>query len=378
MKVTNGKPDKISRRNFLSRLVAAGFGSSLIVSVRPSLASFTGPESYNVLVVGDSLMWGQGLREQDKAYSLVADWLRHGAFDSQRVVELKVKAHSGSTLRFHSDDAEKYRRIGRDENFYYKPELNIGPPSIWKQLETADAEYRSAASHGADLILIAGSAPDVAVDKILDPSGDDTILRDDIERYCHRDMVDVLRFAAEKNPAATVAVLGYYPMISSKTSSSRLLNADLELKSFPHLLKPLINNPLFRSVYFKKLRRKAQRRSGIWAAESTKALRAAVDELNKQLGENHAVFVPSPVNDDNTFETPNSLLFGFRGSHTDDPLYSERSAQCRETLPRLKKEADIVVPLRFCENAAIGHPNPAGAKAYFEAIRTVIQPLISR
>jgi hypothetical protein len=48
-----------------------------------------------MLVVGDSLISAQGLREQNKFYYLVKDWLQADVFGASRRVNLKVKAHVG-------------------------------------------------------------------------------------------------------------------------------------------------------------------------------------------------------------------------------------------------------------------------------------------
>jgi hypothetical protein len=176
-----------SRRDFLKQL---GTVSAAILLGRGLLTGATdGSGKLNFLVVGDSLVWGQGLEEKDKFYTLTAEWLRREAFGSPRAVDLKVKAHSGSNLKFHADDAEAYRKARRDETFPYKPEVNIGFPSIWKQIEIAAAEYKAAGDvDGAGLIMMTGGLTDISVAKLLDPKGDDKLLPAMIEKYCRDDM----------------------------------------------------------------------------------------------------------------------------------------------------------------------------------------------
>ncbi|HTH51333.1 MAG TPA: hypothetical protein VL501_05345, partial [Pyrinomonadaceae bacterium] len=294
--MTRHTDNKLGRRDFLRILGSSGIGviASLAARSLPRLFA-AGGESYRLLVVGDSLIWGQGLKESEKIYSLVAEWLGSEVLRGDRRVELLVKAHSGSTLKFHPEDAEKYKRIGRDETYPYHPEINVAMPSIWKQIEVAAEEYKLAGSRGADLIIMSGGLPDLSVERILDPKGKDAKLRADIQRYCHDDMLDGLRLAAERHPDATIAVIGYFTMVSPMTSSSKLLNGWLESMSFPRFLKPFLNNPVVRAVYFKGISRKVQSRSKIWFEESSRALSQAVDDLNRERDTMRAVFVPSPI-----------------------------------------------------------------------------------
>src|SRR5688572_11936756 len=185
---------------------------------------------FELLVVGDSLIWGQGLEEKDKIYTHVANWLRDGGLNGARRVEVKVKAHSGSTLKFHADEAAAYRKAGRDETFYYKPEVNVSFPSTWKQLEVATAEYKAAGKAGADLIILSGCITDITVAKVLDPKGDDELLRQLAKKYCRDDMLDLLEHAVRLHPGTAIAVVGYFPMISPKSDGVRLFNGWLEAR----------------------------------------------------------------------------------------------------------------------------------------------------
>jgi hypothetical protein len=190
-------------------------------------------------------------------------------------------------------------------------------------------------------------------------------------------MLDVIRLAAGANPDALIAVVGYFPMITPRTSSHKLLNAWLELRSFPRIFKPFLNNPMARALFFRKTRKHAQRRSAIWFEGSNRSLQAAVDDLDRELGSKRAIFVRSPIRDDQAFGTADTLLFPLKGNHPGDALFVERKAQCRVALPELKKNVGISIPSRYCEDAAIGHPTPAGARAYAGAILDAIRPILS-
>src|SRR5882762_3721820 len=49
----------------------------------------------HMLVVGDSIMWGQGLREEEKFTSRVKCWLQEKV---NREVKVHVEAHSGAVI----------------------------------------------------------------------------------------------------------------------------------------------------------------------------------------------------------------------------------------------------------------------------------------
>jgi hypothetical protein len=191
-------------------------------------------------------------------------------------------------------------------------------------------------------------------------------------------MYDVIARAAELHPNALIAVVGYFPAISPQSKDGKLMNAWLEVLDTNGFKKALLNNPIVRPLIFGKLKKRAIERSRIWVEESNKQSSAAVDKLNSTLGKTRAIFIKGPLVDDDAAEAPNTKLLRM-GKHgvVDDAMAQSRIADCNEALPKLKAETGIDYPVRLCEAAAVGHPNPAGAKAYAEAIRNALKPLIS-
>jgi hypothetical protein len=364
-----------SKRNCLRNAFAAAFVSTLVFCPASLLAQSAKP--FELLVVGDSLIWGQGLPEKDKIFTHVANWLRDGGLGGARKVNVTVKAHSGSTLKFHPSDAEAYRKAGRDETFYYKPEVNVSFPSTWKQLEVADSEYKAAGKNGADLILLSACITDITVARVLDPKGNDAQLREWAKKYCHDDMLDLLQHAGRLHPEATIAVVGYFPMISPQSNGVRLFNGWLEARGTGRPLKWMMNNPLMRKLYFQKVGDKAIARSRLWFEESSKQLQAVVDDFNKGDTRSRAVFVRSPLTEENSVEAPNTLLFRMgKNGIPEDPVFPERKADCNAALPELKRSTGLVYSVRFCEVAGVGHPNPAGARAYADAVISALPTVL--
>lgn len=365
-----------SRRQFLGRL---GGAAAALLATRHSLLTsvLAAPETtrpFEFLVVGDSLVWGGGLREEQKFYTLTRDWLQAEAFGGARPVNLKVKAHSGATLTLHEAEAAAFKKAGRDERQYYEPEVNVAFPSAKMQLNIASSEYGEENSKKVDLVMLSGGLADISTAGILNPFGDDAELRRDIEKYLSHSMYNVLRHSGRLFPDAVVAVISYFPMLSPKTPAGKLFNATLESYNFPGPLKPVANNVVTRQ-FFKFIRKNAIKRSRLWFEESTLRMQEAVAKFNSDGG--RAVFVKTPITEDTCFETANSLLFriGKKG-RVEDFLYDERKAQCVRALPELKKTTGVEYPVRFCEIASVGHPNIEGSKAYAESIKTALGPVL--
>jgi hypothetical protein len=358
----------VSRREFIKAIAAsAGLFAAgrTLAGVQSSVLQF--------LVVGDSLIWGQGLPEKDKFYSLTADWLRKEAFGRPRNVDLKVKAHSGANLKYHPETAERFKKAGLDDSYRFHPEVNVGWPSIWHQIEEAAAEYKRDKKGAADLIMLSGGITDISVTTVLDPYGDDKKLLPLIEKYCRDDMLDVLRHADRNHPDAVIAVIGYYPMLSPKSPGSKLMDVWLETMGFPDSLKPVANNPVTRRLFFNRLRRKVLGRSRIWTEGSNRNLQLAVDMFNTGLPRKRAIFVKSPITEETTYETPNTLVFRMgKDGESEDPLAAARSAECKRSFDELKRKTGLENSVRRCEIAGIGHPDPSGSRAYYDEIRNAI------
>ncbi len=192
-------------------------------------------------------------------------------------------------------------------------------------------------------------------------------------------MLDVLNHAAELHPRATIAVVGYFPMISPKSNGKRLFNGWLEARDTSRVMKWFMNNPLTRKLIFQKIGNRAIERSRLWFDESNKLIQAAVEDINRQFERPRAVFVRSPLTEDNAVEAPNTMLFRMgKNGISEDPMFLERKADCNQALAELKRSTGLDYPIRFCEVAGVGHPNPAGARKYAEAIQSALGPNLLR
>ncbi len=362
------------RREFLR-----GIGGAAVLTFAAANGLFAerqGERSeFNFLVIGDSLVWGQGLEEEQKFYFKTKRWLGEEFFRGARKVNLNVKAHSGSTIMLSEREAAALLAAERDVRNAVHPEINVSFPSIKSQLETARGEYES--PENVDLIMLSGGVPEVGVSKILNPFESNEKLRSDINLYCRQHMSMLLKQTAEAFPNALIAVIGYYPIITKHTPVKRIVNDILELYNWPGWTKLLMNNPVNR-ILWRRYRRKMIERSRIWVEDSSRELGYAVTELNSRSSADRAVLIEPPFRDEHGYGAKDSLLWnvGPKGRAA-DPMADERYRECRPALDELRRKTDLRYRTRVCELASIGHPNLEGSAVIAEAVKIAIHPLIA-
>lgn len=360
-----------SRRNFIKQL---GAFAAVALAGRSVLSAplFDNSEPFDFLVIGDSLVWGQGLREENKFYHLTKQWLETEVFNHTRTINLKVKAHSGASINLRQFESDALQKAEIGETEFYHPEVNVSFPSINAQIDVAKKEYENPQS--VDLILLTGGITDIRLSVILNPLKDNDELKSEIVKHCNEKMFELLTRAAAEFPNALIVVVGYYPFLSKYTPASHILNNLLEIYEFPRPLKSLINNPVNRQL-LKSYRKKMIERSMIWATDSTREFKKAVERLNAESGKQRAVFVESPIKEENSIAAKKTLLYetGKKG-RAQDALATERLKVCDETIDELKKLTDLKFRTRTCELATIGHPNVEGSKAIAEAIQKSLKP----
>jgi lysophospholipase L1-like esterase len=360
---------KLSRRQFLKSLGAI---ATFFVADRTGFSFAQKAKDFEMLVVGDSLIWGQGLEEKDKFYTLTKNWLQT-EFNKQ--VNLKVKAHSGATIFLHEKESELLKKAEKPETEEFYPEVNVVFPTLETQIKIAKSEYEKEGKKAeeVDLIMLTGGIVDITVAGVLHPLGDEKKLKKQIIQYCNEDMFRFLDQSAKVFPNALFVVVGYFPIFSPKSDTAKAFNSVLEAFAFPRPLKLFANNVLIRP-FFRIVKKKAINRSRVWFEDSNRELQTAVNRLNEKTGKQRAVFVKSPFTEDEALETPNSLLFRMKEKgRINDYLYNERLIECKKVLGNLRKSTGIKQSIRQCEIAAIGHPTPEGSKVYAQAIESVLK-----
>jgi hypothetical protein len=358
-----------SRRNFLGLL---GSGAAMLIPGHNLFAQQYPAGKFEMLVIGDSLIWGQGLKEENKFYTLTKNWLEEKL---KQDINIKIKAHSGARISLHEEEAKALQDAEKADDEFHYPEANLSFPSINKQLEAARKEYSDPES--VKLIMLSAGITDINVSSILNPFESNKKLKRQINQYCNQGIYGLLENAAEQFPKALIAVIGYYPMLSMKSDAGKVFNAILELYSFPRGGKSLLNN-IFGKQFFKLLHKGMAKRAKIWGENSDLEFNAAIDRFNQSQAKSRAIFIKSPISQENNFGREKSLLWGMaKKGKTNDEIYDERRLGCDKTISEIKKEVKQKFSQRFCELAAIGHPNIEGSKAYAEAIKERLMPLFN-
>jgi hypothetical protein len=342
-----------------------------IVLVLPVAAFSQEARPFEVLVVGDSHISGQGLKPQNKFYSLVAQWLQNEVLGKDRKLDLKVKAHAGSRIDIHREELADMIKAGDDVNKYYYDEANISSPSIRRQIDDAAAEYRDPKS--VELVMLSGCITDVLVGDIVNPFYPEKKLRERIKRFCGGSMAALLRHVADKFPNAKIAVIGYFPIASKKGDVRTMVRYFSRIAGVPPKLQVVFTNPLSRPA-MSLLRNRIARRSKIWVKDSDRYIQDAIAAVNKDLREKRAIFVASPIPESASYATKNSLLWEIGPDHVpNDETYAERKVGCASVFSEMKYQHYGKLSTLMCELSSVAHPNVEGSKAFSGAITTALK-----
>jgi hypothetical protein len=276
-----------------------------------------------LLVIGDSVVWGQGLAEEHKTATILAQHL--GA-------DLRMLAHAGAKIGI------------RDSYTVIMPsgEIPCFFPTILQQLQsvphgTADVQW----------VLMNGGINDVEIQRVFNPMVPQYELELHTRNYCGRDMLTLLRRVTRRFENALVLVLGYYPGLSHQSRPEGVER----LYSLVHgtQFAPVHEPELFRNEIVEHCLRFWKLSNGL--------LRGAVEHVNREAGKTRAVFVDSGMAEANAAYAPQSLLWELDVNDPDkapDEVVAERRAA-----------AELVAtgPLQRCQCwlSSVGHPNVAGA-----------------
>lgn len=353
----------------------------------PDEGKLSGSAPLHLLVLGDSIMWGQGLQEEEKFSSRVKCWLQEKI---NREVKVHVEAHSGAVISGASAQPDFTATSG---------EVNLTSPNINQQLDHA-IQFHKENKTAPSLILMNGCINDVGVKNLLAASTPLEVLRAQARKSCGDDMHVLLQRVRNSFPQAQVLVTGYYPIVSLQTAD----NAFLRL-----LVKKLNNQrPEARHMTDKEMRERLIAISEEWYKTSTASLIEAVGKTNAEIApESPRVrFVEIQFGPEHVFAAPDTLLWNFMFATTNvsgfakvivllsfgtaaykanDHVRESRIKSCEQTFQKPKgikeeknkKEARQDLFL-ICRYASLGHPNQMGALIYAEAIKGQLLQLIDK
>jgi len=287
---------------------------------------------FQIVVLGDSIVWGQGLPEEQKSSTLVQ---RSIAEKHNRPVRKRVYAHSGATL----EQAGSVLDIAHGE-------VPSDSPHIALQAECVPNPGE------VDLVLVNGCINDVDGARFFDPTTDpeSSGIGKLCEEKCGEPMRRLLARIMARFPKARIVLPGYYPFFSGQTPKATL--------HFVSLLFTVMTNPGGELPPWPDAADRMIRKSAIWYETSNTTLARAVEEADRaEGGTGRVVFAPVPFLPEHAYGAPESMLWAIT-EH--DDVAASRWWEC---LGR-EKIADRI----RCINASAFHPNPAGAKVYADSI----------
>jgi lysophospholipase L1-like esterase len=346
-------------------------------NTRPAPAD--SPREFNMLVLGDSILWGQGLKEQNKTWYLVRTSLQSSGF----AVRAQVEAHSGAMIGSAGAEMPKSLTI--------HGELNSAYPTLHDQIDNAVRSYVDPSR--VDLVLVNGCINDVNARKLLNAANSPEGIQMLAQENCGPPVELLLTRIASTFPNAHLIMSGYYPVFSEKSPRDFFMRALAKrfYVSPPNGLKMSSREMLARLAI----------NSVAWYEASNRSLSDAVAKVDANLRarglRQRVLFAKIPFEPDHAFAARRSQLWGFDASflrkllvvltlgrvnlRTNDEVRGLRSSVCRDYYKSSPGESHDrkrarEVELMVCRLSAIAHPNRKGAVLYADAIKVQMQSLI--
>ena len=223
----------------------------------------------HMLVIGDSILWGQGLKTEQKSWYRVKLWLEKNT--GRKVIE-RIQAHSGAVIE---------RDSVTDNTTTDNREVNVALPTLHDELDKALREYANPSV--VELILVSGCGNDIGALNLLSATSTSEVA-EMTESKCGRPVQNLLRRTLRSFPAAYVVVTGYYSAFSEETRNDFVLKALVK-----RFFKTQRNNETTMSSkdVFDRLRINSSQ----WYESSNKSLAEAVRIVNAEAGEGVKSFV---------------------------------------------------------------------------------------
>lgn len=336
---------------------------------------------FNLLVLGDSVLWGEGLKTEHKSWYQVKAWL---AANTGRAVIERIEAHAGAVIE--ASDAPESMAAADGE-------VNVGFPTVSHQTDRALRHYTDGSK--VDLVLVNGCANDIGSENLLNAAISTDQIRMLTEAKCGPPIERLLRKITSSFASAHVILTGYYPFFSEKTRNDFLMKA-MARRFFK-------DNPGAPKMSSKVTLERLTANSRVWYEASNKSMAEVVAKVNADLGpmgsRPRIVFAEINFLPQHSFGAPETRLWGFSRSpfktllvllsfgkvkpETNDERWKQRNASCDDfyrrrasDIPDQKKDREN--RRLTCRYAALGHPNRKGALIYTEAITSQVKSAIGQ
>ena len=338
----------------------------------------------NMLVLGDSISWGQGLKDEHKTWYLIKSWLEQNA---GREVRAKIEAHSGAVI-----GTPGWSGADPRTDYSLDGELSRALPTVNDQID--NALYGLADPSLVDLVLVNGCINDVDSRRLLNAANTPDMIREFAQAKCGPPVEALLNRIVTVFPRAHVVIIGYYPIITEKTTNDLFMRSLAKRFYTPAGGEPRLND--------KGLRARLIAISREWYQTSDQLLAAAARRLDSQLAAKasgqRVMFASAGYAPEHSFAASQSRLWGFDASalrkllviltwgkvqlRTNDEKRKQRSELCKIQFKKPVEETPEQKSVREdrllrCRLAAVGHPNRKGAAMYAEAIGKLLRRLIN-
>lgn len=362
-------------------VVVFAFTAAIQAQTAPS-ANSAAPRDFNLLVLGDSILWGQGLKTEHKSWYLVKNWLE----ENQHVpVRERIQAHAGAVIGSAG--------VAPPRSLTLNGEINSAWPTLHDQIDNVLRSINDPSQ--VDLVLVDGCINDVNARRFLNAGNSSPVIEALAQEKCGAPVEDLLARVASSFPNAHIVLTGYYPVISEKTPRDLFMRA--LAKRFYAALSLEPRRPSDREMFDR-----LTAISNTWYEASNRALTGAVGKTNEQLmarGSRQRVsFARIPFQPEHAFAARDSRLWGFNATtirkmlalftfgkvslHANDEVSSRRWSMCEDFFRKQPDETDAQKRARkdnlmVCKLAAIAHPNRKGAVMYAEAITQQIENVLA-
>lgn len=341
----------------------------------------------NLLVLGDSISWGQGLRDEHKASYLVKSWLQQ---QTGREVRELIEAHSGAVIGSVEATADT---AALDAATTLDGELSRASPTINDQIDSAVKAYTNPSL--VDLVLVNGCINDLDSRRLLNAANTPDNIRQLAQAKCGEPVEALLTHITTVFPAAHVVIIGYYPILTENSANDLFMRALAKRFYDPPPGAAKMND--------KTLRARLIAISREWYETSNQMLSAAAQKVDARLAANgshqRVLFADVGLHPENAFAARQSRLWGFDASwlrkmlvvftlgrvqlRSNDERRSFRSDLCKAFYKKPEHETSEQKTIREdrlmrCRLAAVAHPNRKGAALYADAIGRVLKPIVDQ
>lgn len=310
-------------------------------------------DTYVIAVFGDSIQWGQGLREDLKFHSIVENRIK--ATNGDMGVYKTVLAHSGAIIG-----------VGNNTQLpLVDGEVPTSFPTILQQIDTYPHDPAA-----VDLVFLDGGINDITVEEIVNPIATSN-LSNLAQQHCYIDMKVLLTKVAEQFPNARIIVTGYYPIITDDSNLSPLF---LLLSGLGMVVGGLAGAIVGGAIGVAQKDAMVSR-SNTFATEAHQKLQKAVNDINTTLTGGTRIYFARPnFSSRNAIFAPDTWLWGI-GMDLSPEDYQQIGGVA-PTRERVCLSVGASDPSRTdlckCKIASIGHPNVAGAKEYARVILELV------